>query len=143
MYQQLHSNCWSEWIFLWNLLSVICYLLKMKNFNQNSLCDVCGVKKMEFKNAKMFNQHFDQYVEFLLWTWSYPVIFASRHFQQNWSWENISGSHISLNRSVTSVRKSFPIKRISIAISPSFILRICYPTTAISVNSNSIICTTL
>ena len=38
----------------------------MKNFTKNSLCDICGIKKKDFKNLRLFKQHYDQHTELSL-----------------------------------------------------------------------------
>ena len=96
-----------------HLLSVICW--KWKNSTKISVVSAAYRKLNLIMQKVLIN------IMISMWTNSYPVTFAWRHFQQNWSWVNISGLPIRLNRSVTSARKSFPIKLISISISQCFV----------------------
>ena len=32
----------------------------MKQFFSQSLCDICGIKKSDFKNPRLFKMHYDQ-----------------------------------------------------------------------------------
>ena len=118
------------------LLSAICYLLKMKNFNQNSLCDVCGVKKMEFKNAKMFKQHFDQHVHLKL-----PCNLCIKTFSTKLKLREHLRFTYQSQQECDICEKKFSNQKNLNSHKSKFLF--CYPTTAISVNSNSIISTTL